>query len=250
MKRRRSNKTGSNALSVSIYVVLRQVHPDLGISNQAMAIMNSLCQDLTLRLFQEATSLTEMVGKKTLTACEVQTATRLVLPGDLAKYAVSEATKAVAKFSDATEKGSHRKLAGLQFPVSYLRTWMQCRSTGRISKTAPIYLACVIEYLCAEVLELAGNAAKDFKTKRIVPRHIMLTVRGDEELDVLLSNAILPYAGVIPHIHKCLRLLVATNGWCIIPKHCRGASLMDQFGFTEAIPLQKGQKKKRLYWQS
>ncbi|KAL6065928.1 Histone H2B type 1-A [Balamuthia mandrillaris] len=183
--------------------------------------MNSLCQDLTLPLVQEATCLTEMVGKKTLTACEVQTATRLVLPGDLAKYALSEgknfslsssapaypflpvlilkATKAVAKFSESTEKGSHRKLAGftLQFPLHCL-----VHKTG---KTAPINLACVIEYLCAEVLKVTGKAAKNVKTRRIVPRHIMLAVRGDEEVDVLLLNAyILPYAGVMPHIHKCL----------------------------------------------
>ena len=65
---------------------------------------------------------------------------------------------------------------------------------------APVYLASVLEYLAAEVLELAGNAARDNKKSRVVPRHIQLAIRNDEELSKLLGNVTIAQGGVLPNV--------------------------------------------------
>ena len=84
-----------------IYKVLKQVHPDTGISKKGMSIMNSFINDTFERIASESGKLAKYSGKKTLSSREIQTAVRLVLPGELAKHAVSEGTKAVTKFTSA-----------------------------------------------------------------------------------------------------------------------------------------------------
>ena len=85
--------------SIYIYKVLKQVHPETGISKRGMSIMNSFINDVFERICAEAGKLARYNKKKTLSSREVQTAVRLALPGELAKHAVSEGTKAVTKFS-------------------------------------------------------------------------------------------------------------------------------------------------------
>ena len=83
------------------YEVLKQVHPDTGISSKAMSIMNTMVKDLFERLAAEASHLAHYNKRSTITSREIQTAVRLLLPGELAKHAVSEGTKAVTKYTSS-----------------------------------------------------------------------------------------------------------------------------------------------------
>jgi histone H2B len=85
--------------STYIYQILKQVHPDTGISNKAICIMNSFVKDIFDRISFEAGRIARYNKRQTITAREIQTATRLVLPGELAKHAVSEGTKALTLFN-------------------------------------------------------------------------------------------------------------------------------------------------------
>ena len=95
--------------------------------------------------------------------------------------------------------------AGLQFPVGRVSRYMRnMKVASRVGAGAPVYLAAVLEYLAAEVLELAGNAARDNKKSRIVPRHVQLAVRNDEELNKLMGGVTIAAGGVLPNIHAVL----------------------------------------------
>eukprot|EP00301_Raphidiophrys_heterophryoidea_P010096 c1513_g1_i2.p1 GENE.c1513_g1_i2~~c1513_g1_i2.p1 ORF type:complete len:174 (-),score=55.61 c1513_g1_i2:73-570(-) len=100
-KTSKRRKRRVETFSTYIYKVLKQVHPDTGISSKAMAIMNSFINDVFERIAVEASRLARYNKKHTLSSREIQTAVRLLLPGELAKHAVSEGTKAVTKFSSS-----------------------------------------------------------------------------------------------------------------------------------------------------
>jgi histone H2B len=100
-KGRKKAKKSVETYKIYIFKVLKQVHPDIGISSKAMSIMNSFINDIFEKLAQEAARLARYNKKPTITSREIQTSVRLVLPGELAKHAVSEGTKAVTKFTSA-----------------------------------------------------------------------------------------------------------------------------------------------------
>ncbi|TEA21844.1 hypothetical protein DBR06_SOUSAS20010027, partial [Sousa chinensis] len=308
-KRKRSRK---ESYSVYVYKVLKQVHPDTGISSKAMGIMNSFVNDIFERIAGEASRLAHYNKRSTITSREIQTAVRLLLPGELAKHAVSEGTKAVTKYTssngwllkeplrlttkstfllgslgagvlgdslgalghgvlgqlprqqqahgrldlpgrdgralvvmcqarrlardaleDVIDEGVHdahglgrdasmsgrgkqggkarakaktrSSRAGLQFPVGRVhRLLRKGNYAERVGAGAPVYLAAVLEYLTAEILELAGNAARDNKKTRIIPRHLQLAIRNDEELNKLLGKVTIAQGGVLPNIQAVL----------------------------------------------
>lgn len=110
-------------------------------------------------------------------------------------------------------RGTHKKKAvssstkaGLKISVARVRRHLRAgKYSTRIGVGAPVYLAAVLEYMCAEVLELAGNAARDNKCKRVTPRHITLAVRHDEELSKYLGRGVhISQGGVLPSIHNAL----------------------------------------------
>ncbi|XP_073118873.1 histone H2B-like [Henckelia pumila] len=100
-KKRKRAKKNTETYKIYIFKVLKQVHPDIGISSKAMGIMNSFINDIFEKFAQEASRLARYNKKPTITSREIQTAVRLVLPGELAKHAVSEGTKAVTKFTSS-----------------------------------------------------------------------------------------------------------------------------------------------------
>ncbi|KAI6245257.1 Histone H2B [Erysiphe necator] len=102
-EKKKRTKTRKETYSSYIYKVLKQVHPDTGISNRAMSILNSFVNDIFERVATEASKLAAYNKKSTISSREIQTSVRLILPGELAKHAVSEGTKAVTKYSSSTK---------------------------------------------------------------------------------------------------------------------------------------------------
>ncbi|XP_062891473.1 histone H2B type 1-B-like isoform X2 [Mobula hypostoma] len=97
-KRKRARR---ETYSIYVYKVMKQVQPDTGISSKAMSIMNSFMNDIFERIAGEASRLAHYNKRSTITSREIQTAVRLLLPGELAKHAVSEGTKAVTKYTSS-----------------------------------------------------------------------------------------------------------------------------------------------------
>jgi histone H2B len=98
---KKKRATRKETFNTYIYKVLKQVHPDTGISNKAMSILNSFVNDIFERIAGEASKLAAYNKRSTISSREIQTSVRLILPGELAKHAVSEGTKAVTKYQSS-----------------------------------------------------------------------------------------------------------------------------------------------------
>jgi len=99
--KKKTKRKRKESYAIYIFKVLKQVHPDTGISSKAMSIMNSFVNDIFERIAAEASRLAHYNKRSTITSREIQTAVRLLLPGELAKHAVSEGTKAVTKYTSS-----------------------------------------------------------------------------------------------------------------------------------------------------
>lgn len=109
--------------------------------------------------------------------------------------------------------------AGLAFPVGRVhRLLRKGNYAQRVGAGAPVYLAAVLEYLAAEILELAGNAARDNKKTRIIPRHLQLAIRNDEELNKLLGHVTIAQGGVLPNIHQSKLFLRVLAGYTTLTR--------------------------------
>ncbi|CAB4385476.1 histone H2A [Rhizophagus irregularis] len=122
--------------------------------------------------------------------------------------------------SKSKKKFSRTTKAGLQFPVGRIHRFLRKGNySSRIGTSAPVYLAATIEYLIAEIVELAGNAAHDNKKSRIIPRHLQLAIRNDDELSKLFGHITIAQGGVLPNIHKCLLPKQTRKSEKNVPQH-------------------------------
>lgn len=197
-------RSGERCYKTYIYKVLKQVHPDTGITSASMAVMDALSHYMVERLVDSSNRVRLGLKTATVTSRDVQTAVRLVLPSELAKHAVSEGTKRVAAYANSKSgavKGakavSGAVRAGLQFSPARIRSEIKLHSSGkgckcRVSMGSAVYLAAVIEYLVAEVLELSGNASRDRKHVRITTNDIHVAIDNDEELNKLYEHVVFP----------------------------------------------------------
>ncbi|GCC21569.1 hypothetical protein chiPu_0020043 [Chiloscyllium punctatum] len=161
-KRKKSRK---ESYSIYIYKVLKQVHPDTGISSSAMSVVNSFVNDIFERIACEASRLIRYSKRQTISSREIQTTVRLLLPGELAKHAVSEGTKAVTKYTTPRKQlatKAARKSApatgGVKKPHRYRPGTVALREIRRYQKSTEL----LIRKLPFQ--RLVREIAQDFKT--------------------------------------------------------------------------------------
>jgi histone H2A len=212
-KKSRSKKTKAGKFDIYISRVLKQVHPDCSISANTKSQVDYFLNLLAVKIIEQVVSM--LSGRKTVSSRDIQSAIRIILPGELAKHAISEGTKAVTKYvagyglknttGRSTKKDRSAK-AGLQFSVSRVENIIRDNTNARVGEGAPVYLAAVLEYITAELLELSGNAARDNRKTIIQPRYLMMAIENDEELKKLEQtiNFDVLGGGVIPNIHAVL----------------------------------------------
>lgn len=198
-----------------IHRVLKRVYPDTHITKSGVECMDSILRTLATQLAQDAYIFTQGTEKKTLSTREVLFATKAMFPGELSKHAISQGTKAYEQFNASmkskkpskTDKESKPVMretrANLIFSVSLAEKFL--RGFGKVKYNigagASVYLAAVLEYITAEIIELAGNICKDDKKTNITVRHIYLAITTDEELNKLVEKYnIVILGGVLPSI--------------------------------------------------
>jgi histone H2A len=203
---------------IYIHRVLMQVHPDTRISKDSVLLIQFIVNFVLLKIAHKAVMLVQPIdyeaktrktplGKKTIGSRDIQAAVRLTMPGELVKHAISQGTKAVMRYTSFKPKAGQKSpvkastKAGLQFSVARTNNLLKRNISLRVGKTAPVYLAAVLEYVAAEILELAGMRAKEKRMRTIMPRHIKEAVVADEELHRLMQDihVLLPGVKDQPH---------------------------------------------------
>jgi histone H2A len=231
--------TNQRSFGTYIYKVLKNVHPSAGMSTPAMDAMDSTMRIVANRLGAQAREFTRGEKLKTISNREVQGAVQALLTGELSRHAVNEGTKAVTKFqtsvtpsdkdsttSMSAPKQTRESRAGLVFSVSLVETYLRDRGCN-VGAGAPVYLASVLEYLSAELLELAGNVSRDDKKKRVKVEHLQTAISNDDELNNFFTsmNIVILGGGVVPHIDQ--RLLDARKNRKRVPS--KGVNSVHRF---------------------
>ncbi len=195
------------------YRVLKEVHPSAGMTGESLAATNHIVKYLIKELVTKWNRLMLTTDLKTIKDREIQAAVPFVLKGELAKHAIAQGVKAVAKYEatpvEPAVKGAKKhpvsrgSRAGLLFPVTRIGKIMSETSThSRKSDTAAVFLTAVVEYVVAEILELAGNMARDNNRTRIIPRYLSLPIQADPELRESFKNLIMSGGVARRHVEE------------------------------------------------
>ena len=182
----------SQTFHVYIYKVFKQVYPNgLKLSKDAKSALDKFIHLFLRHFVLHAVIMAEHARKKTLSSRDVQSATLVSLTKDLAKHAVRAGTEALTRYTGfhptSKKPVSSAKKAGLVVPPPRIETLLrqfakEYHPHMRVSETSAVYLAAVVEYLLAEILELSGHVAHDNGRKIITPRYIDIAIQHDEEL--------------------------------------------------------------------
>ena len=188
---------------VYITKVLKKVHPDTGMTKNAKDALNMFINMLGKKIIQRAVDLNHSINKLTLSSKDIQSAVFFEIPGELAKFATSEGNKAITKYYSYTRTRAQK--AGIIFPPSRARKLIMGYWRNNIGSGSEIYLAAVLEYICAEILDISGNNARDRKRARIDDRSLFLAIENDYDIRQLSKNIKFEIlGGVIPTIHSSL----------------------------------------------
>lgn len=215
----KSNKKSikDDTFSVYIYRLLKEIHPDHGISSNAMIILSRICLFVIRRYATECSSLLISANKKVVDVSTICAATFIIygntnVIGDIFPNAIIKLIEiSLDKYENYTggkEKMRQEHKAGLQISVSRVKKIYKAANANSksISNSSAIAIATSLQYLLSEIIELSGNASRDNKKTRINPRHLMLAIGYDAELSSFLldKGLILGGGGVIPNIHAQL----------------------------------------------
>ena len=219
-KPRVNKKKATNSFRNYIHKVLKQVHPESQISSNTIEQLDEFIKILARRLAESARLACTNAKKSTVGLSEIRLAVNIHLPGVLSKNGTSEMVKAVTKFNSSHDDKEEKEdndgkrsapvrretQAGLTFSVALCEKFIRSFGTSdlNVSKSASVALASVLEYIIAEILELAGNVARDSKKVIINIRHVYLSVYNDEELMSLANSMGIEFlgGGVLPDIRS------------------------------------------------
>jgi len=206
-----TNQLNQRSFKIYIYKILADVHPETGIAAQALNTVDAFIRILSTKLSETSRNLTIQRDLKTIEEKDVLAAAEILLGGELSTQAKDYCAKALQKYSsfeytEDTPKVQREVKAGLVTSISLIERFLRENSTLRVSDKCAICLTAIVEYIISELLEFAGNNARDVKRVRINNRHLGLAVMEDDELNTFFRKlgVAIPGAGVVPHIDERL----------------------------------------------
>jgi histone H2B len=194
--------------SKELRLIASKVHPDMTWNDDVISQINFFINIIATKFRDTILHLLDnLTGKQTISSREIQTAVRIILPGELSKHAISEATKAVTIYfsKDKGVKIPKGNPGAVNMTKRKIRDVLTCGNRlriFRISAGTPYYFSAVLEYLAAEIFELSGNQARDMQANVGTARHLFLAMNGDEEFTKLFRDLHLQIVGggVLPNI--------------------------------------------------